>query len=999
MSIDFEALFPPIEEPPERRRPRARRWPWIAVALLLVGLALARALVGLYTDGLWFASLGQSAVLRLRVLAPLGLFLALFAAGALWLGLNGLIAARWARAQTAWPGQRAGRLAASLPGWVLLAALVVAALIAAALAGHWSEILLLRHARPFGTPEPLFGRDVGFYVFTLPVWRIAQAAIGLWVAAALAGTVLVYGLAGAIDLSGELVAPGRRGRGGRRARRRLGPGLFPALPDAVRRHLAFLSGLALLAVAAGQWLDRYDLLFVSRDGAAFFGPGYADATARLSGYGLAAGVWLLAGLACFLVAWRGRWMWALGLVALALGARLVLGEAWPAMVQRYRVEPDELNLERPYIQHNIDLTLAAFGLENVRSVDFTPAPRVTPAVLAAEQATLRNVRLWDWRVMLDFLEQKQSIRPYYRFLDVDVDRYPVEGERRQVELAARELDPDGLSNPSWINRHLEYTHGYGAVVAPVDEVDARGQPVLWAKDLPTQVVAPFDRAMAEPRIYFGEAGGGSYVIVGSRQDEFDYPAGEANARTRYAGADGVGVGSYLRRLAFALRFGDSEILLSDAITPASRILLYRDLGSRLRRLAPFLSYDGDPYLVIGEDGRLLWIQDAYTQSERFPYSQPVAMEDGGGRAGRASYIRNSVKAVVDALDGTVRLYVVDPEDPIIAAWRGVFPGLFRPQDEMPAWLQAHWRYPERLFRAQARVFGRYHVRQADVFYNAEDRWETPLEVRSQAESLPMQPYFVTMRLEGEAEPEFLLMLPYTPAGKKNMIAWLAARSDPAHYGQLVLYNFGKGTQIDGPEQVEARIDNSPDISAQLTLWSQAGTETIRGNLLVIPLGDTLLYVEPLYLQATANALPELKRVIVADAEGVAMRETLTTALQALVRATGDSAGAGEAGTGPISTDLDAGTAAERDGGTEAQPRAATPAAAMPEGAPAPGALDLETAPLPALAAAARREERLAQAALAAGDWAAFGRHMEALSQALAAIEARAGADTGSGEAP
>ncbi len=977
MSIDFESLFGDNgrQSGPDRPRPR-RIW---YVLLLLFGLAMGmRMLVGLYIDALWFESLGQSALFRTRLLAPLGAFAAAFLVGLIWLAGHWLWAARRLAGRDLFPGQRASQLArAGTRPLVLGVAALAAGLIAVGTAGAWQTLLLYTARGEFGQIEPILGRDVGFYAFELPFWRLVHGLANSWLLTALLGAALIYLLGGAIEAGGALRRESgkqQRGASGRIRRIEVAPGVLRA----ARRHLSLLGALYALVLAAGAWLSRFEQLTRGRADSVFFGPGYADVTARMPALAAVAGLWLLVALILVFGAFRGGPWLGIGTAVVVLGLQLVGAELYPGLVQQYRVKPNELAREGPYIETGIELTRAAWGLTTIEEVDYEPTSGIDRDALDANRGTLDNVRLWDWQVLLDYFEQKQAIRPYHDFRDVDIDRYPTADGVRQVELSARELQPAGLRNPTWISRHLEYTHGYGLAMVPVDEVDGRGQPVLWAQDLPVRTNAPFERPLEQPRIYFGEGAGVPYVIVGTRTDEFDYPVGDENARTVYEGSAGVRVGGPLRRLALALHFGDIEILLSNDVEADSRVLMRRQIGQRLRQVAPFLIFDGDPYLVLTEAGRMVWMADAYTATDRYPYAEPMSLSNGSGM-GRVNYLRNSVKVVVDAYEGRPRFYVVDEVDPILRAWRQVFPGLFE-EESMPEDLVAHWRYPELLFRAQSSIYERYHVERPDVFYNGEDLWSVPMETRAQGDTQPMEPYYVTMRLRGEAEPEFLLMLPYAPAGKKNMIAWLAARSDPGVYGQLVLYNFGKGRQIDGPEQIESRIDNNTDISAQLTLWSQAGSNTIRGNLLVIPIDDSLLYVEPLYLQAESNALPELKRVIVADGDRVEMRETFEEALAALV--------------GDIVADMPLET--EVDSEIEPDDEALETAADVPPPLEELGALPAE---LGALIRSARQAETAAGEALRAGDWQGFGRQMDRLSRALEALAELEGSGGGPEDQP
>ncbi len=742
------------------------------------------------------------------------------------------------------------------------------------------------------------------------------------------------------------------------------------LGRALRGHVLALGALAVLLWAAGMWLARYELLFSAHTNS-FFGPGFADLTARAPAYALLAAVGVVvAGL--LLVATRsGGWRLAGWALAITAGLWLLGGELYPGLVQRWRVQPNELAFERPYIAHNIAGTRAAYDLAAVGVSEYTPTTAVTPPLLVDYADTLANIRLWDWRVFRETVGQMQEIRSYYEFLDVDIDRYQTEDGLRQVNLTMRELLPSTIQNPSWVNLALEYTHGFGSVVSPIDEVEDRGLPVLWTKDIPPATSPPFQTDITQPRLYFGEAPDLGYVIVGADADEFDYPSGNLNVRTRYDGMDGVPIPSLWRRLLYALRFGDSEIVLSSGLTPESRLMMRRNIVERVQALAPFLVYDADPYPVITEDGRLMWLLDAYTATARYPYSTPLSPVAGTNGALTAlvgqSYVRNSVKVAVDAYQGTAVFYVVDEGDPLVRAWTGVFPSLFRPAAEMPADLVAHWRYPEALFRAQASIYADYHVVDPATFYNAEDRWAVPNETGIEGRSAPMNPYYVLLRLRDEEAPEFVLILPFSPVGKDNMIAWLAARSDPPNYGQRVLYQFPKGNLVPGPQQIESLIQQDPTISAQVTLWSQSGSRVIYGNLLVIPVGDSILYVEPLYLRSEqGNAVPEMKRVILAAGDTVVMEPTLDQAVAALFeRPVGSSLRAEAAAAGEEGGETDDGPSAESGdgGGSET----------------APGIVPGD---LTDVVVAAERHQTAARAALQAGDWETFGREMAALQRAL-----------------
>jgi hypothetical protein len=560
---------------------------------------------------------------------------------------------------------------------------------------------------------------------------------------------------------------------------------------------------------------------------------------------------------------------------LVFGGSLVLSQIVPALFQRVFVKPNELQLEKPYLQHNITLTRQAYNLQQIMVKPFPAKLDLTFEKLQANKPTIDNVRLWDWRPLMDTYGQLQEIRTYYKFHDVDVDRYRLNGAYQQVMLSAREFKRALLAPnaQTWVNRHVLFTHGNGVVMSPVTRKSAEGLPIFFLQDIPT--VSTGGPPIRESRIYYGEETEG-YVIVKATTPEFDYPKGKDNVYGVYGGTGGVPVGGLARKSLFAWYFKDLNLLLSSYITADSRIMMRRTIQDRIRTIAPFLRLDRDLYLVVSE-GRLFWMQDAYTTSAYFPYAQPV-------RELGLNYIRNAVKVVIDAYHGTVDFYLVDPSDPIVATYQRIFPGLFKPFDAMTQDLQQHIRYPENLFRIQAQVYRAYHMDNPEVFYNREDLWQFPREPAAE-DRATMAPYYTIMRLPGEPEAEFVLTLPMVPSQRENMIAWLAARCDPANYGKLIVYELPKDKLVYGPFQIEARINQNTEISQQLSLWNQLGSRVIRGNLLVIPIEDSILYVTPLYLRAEAGQLPELKRVIAAYGDRVVMEETLPGALAALFRET------------------------------------------------------------------------------------------------------------------
>ncbi len=891
--------------------------------------------LGFFTDWLWYKSLDLDSVFFTRITASVGLFLA---GGILFwiiLAVNVLIARRLEpHGLVNTPlSELADIIGMRLTTGILLFGALFAFFMGSAASSAWEEVLLYFNQTSFQVTEPIFGRDVGFYIFTLPVWQLARNWLMVTLVITLIATALVTGL-------------------GWRSWR---------ASSAVRAHLSGLGALILLLVAWQYRLDAFQLVYSTRG--AVFGAGYTDVNAQLPAYNLLTLVTLIAAVLLLVnVVMRQAWRAIVIVLVVWVAVAVIAGNIYPGIVQRFQVSPNEYVREAPFIQNNIQFTRQAYDLDSVRSRDYEVA-NLTAEDLLSQPETIRNIRLWDYRPLLQTYNQIQALRQYYEFRDIDVDRYALEDGLRQVMLGARELVPEQLNveAQTWVNRKLVYTHGYGVAVSPVARVTQDGLPDFLVKDIPPQGKIP----ITKPQIYFGEKTN-DYVIVRTSVDEFDYPQGGGNVFTTFEAETGIPIGSYLSRLLFALRFGDFNILLTDAIQPTSRLLWKRNIMERAQEVAPFLRFDGDPYIVIGEDGKLYWILDAFTTSNRYPYSTPInSRQNPLLPRWRLNYIRNSVKIVTDAYTGEMRFYVVDPSEPIIAAYNRIFPALFTPLEEMPPDLLAHIRYPNSLFIIQAEIFRTYHMTDTREFYNREDLWEWPEEV-FQGEAILMEPYYVLMELPGEKELEFIQILPFTPANRENMIAWLAAQSAPEKYGEKLLFQFGKDSLVYGPKQIEARIDQDPVISAQLSLWNQQGSQVIRGNLLVIPIGDSLLYVEPLYLQAANGKIPELKRVIVATTERVVMDENLGLALAQLF------------GPDVLSEEALAELLA---------PGTQIPTEITPPTGPAP-ALTLEDLILQANERYARAQERIRQ-----GDWAGYGAEMEALQQILEQLAEQAGVVT------
>ncbi|MFQ5826761.1 MAG: UPF0182 family protein, partial [Dehalococcoidia bacterium] len=839
----YEAI--PREPSPSRARGRPGGiGKWIPALIIAAVVLLIAAIVGngIYTEWLWFGSLGYSSVYLTMLKTQLLLFL-LGTVVFVGLLMTSIFLARRlspASGEVVYLGRELAVGRRILEVSLFAAALFLGIIFGISASSRWETVLRYLHGMNFGTADPIFGRDAAFYIFDLSIYRFAQG----WLISALIIIGIFTALVYAINLSSRGFA----------------------LTSKVKGHFLVLGAAIFLLIAWSYWLDIYDLVSSRHD--LLTGASYTDVHARLLALRLLIGAAAICALLLVINIFLRRMRLALVGIGFWLGMVIIVGGIYPATVQRFQVAPNELAKESPYIRYNIDFTQQAYALDRIEEKDFPAEEVLTLEDIQGNLDTINNIRLWDHRPLKDTYRQKQAIRLYYDFNDVDVDRYTTDGRYRQVMLSARELLPENLEAEAqtWVNQRLVYTHGYGAVLSPVTEFTGEGLPVSLVKDIPPTGVVEITR----PEIYYGERTN-NYVIVNTNTREFDYPKGDENVYGKFAGGGGVELGSFIRKLAFAWKFGDINIILSGELGPKSQLLYRRHIQERIHKAAPFLLLDQDPYLVIAQ-GRLFWIQDAYTVSGRFPYSQPW---------GDFNYIRNSVKAVVNAYDGSVTLYIADSTDALIQTYQSIFPVLFSPIDEMPQSLREHIRYPEDLFLVQAQVYQRYHMKDVKVFYGKEDLWAIPKELYYGAEQ-QMEPYYIIIRLPEESEEEFLLMLPFTPANKKNTIGWLAARSDGDNYGKLLAYKFPKDKLVYGPAQIENRINQETTITEQFALWSRGGARFIQGNLLLIPIGDSLLYVEPIFLQAQAGGLPELKRVIVATAEQApVMHNTLQESLSAL----------------------------------------------------------------------------------------------------------------------
>ncbi|HEX7336845.1 MAG TPA: UPF0182 family protein, partial [Gemmatimonadales bacterium] len=833
-----------------------RRLVFLLLAAAVVAVFFVPTLIGLLADWWWFQEIGYQIVFTRELGTRVLIFLAGGGLTFAVLYLNLRVAQRGLV-----PNPILLQLAPSAPRLNLTAAmsrlslpvsLVLALLTGLALTPAWDMVLRVLYRTPFGISDPIFSRDIGFYVFTLPGLATGLGFLSALVIISLLMVLPLYGLRRDIMIGAR------------------GPGRPPALriEPSAGLHLASLLAALFLLTALRLWLVDIPGLLFSTTGP-LVGASYTDLHATLPALRVSAVLALLAAVAVLLGGIRNR-LPRYGLLAIGgYMAVAILGRSiYPALMQKFIVSPTELTRETPYLRHHIAATRQAWGLDSVEVRELAGEANLTLADIRANSATIENVRLWDREPLLQTFGQLQEIRTYYDFVSVDDDRYWIDGKYRQVLLSPRELNAASLPTRTFINEHLTFTHGMGLTLSPVNQVTPEGLPVLFVKDLPP--VSAVSLKLTRPQIYYGELTD-PYVFVGTKQREFDHPSGEANVYTAYRGKGGVRVGNVLRRAILAANFGSSKILFSGDITGDSRVLYNRTIVTRARKALPFLLFDRDPYTVIAADGTLKWILDAYTASSRYPYSQ--GLRDG------TSYLRNSVKLVIDAYDGTLTAYVSAPGDPLIRTWSRIFPGIFVPMDSMPDDLRAHIRYPDDIYRIQTSLYTTYHMDVVEDFYHREDQWQIP-SVAKNEEAVAFMRHII-MRLPEEKEAEFIYMVPFTPRGKDNLAAWMVARNDGDKYGKLRVYRLSRQSLVFGPRQIENRINQNTEIARQVSLWDQRGSQVIRGDLLVIPIEESVLYVQPLYLRAEGGRIPELKRVIVAYQNQVVMQETLEGALAEL----------------------------------------------------------------------------------------------------------------------
>jgi uncharacterized membrane protein (UPF0182 family) len=920
------------------------------VVLVLVGGPLA---LSVWLDARWFAAQGLWDVFALRLSTQVVLALLATALAAAFIAAN-LLYAAWRLRKTASKEDRDSRGMLAIVSFIPAAALIAGIPFGLVGFADWQTWLGFRAQVPFGQSDPSFGQDAAFYLWTLPALAALKGWLtGLIVVAAI-GAVIVYGI-GLMSIEPPITSSSRPYPFiSREQDLRYHPLLAPTV-----RHVAALGAVFLVLVAASYWLNNWDLVYSNRG--VVYGASATDMHAVYPANVVMAGVALVLALVLLFVAIRpsagistGFLLTAAAVPILWLGLGFLLGEVWPGVYEQVAVHPNQLAAESTYINNNIVSTREAMNLAGIDVRDLTGDGTLDAGVLNRNQQALSDVRITDWRPQLASFNQLQRIRQYYEFTDVDVDRYDLSNGRQQVMLSTREMDPSSLAQVArtWQNTHLVYTHGQAVVVSPVNSVDSQGLPVLLEHDIPAATDEPALK-IAIPQVYFGVRPV-DYAVVGTRLDEFDMPSDNsvAEVRSRYAGGGGINVGGGVERLLTAAALADGNLLLSSDVGADSQLLLHRQIQERVGHVAPFLRLDGDPYQVV-LDGRLLWVQDAYTWSNLYP----DATLQGG-----ANYLRNSVKVTVDDYDGSMRFYVVQPDDAVLQVWMQLYPSLFTPLSQAPSGLTAHFRYPEDLLNAQAALLATYHMTDPQTFYNREDLWSIAQETYGDRVQ-QMQAYYTTLRLPGEAGTEFASILPFTPSGqnRNNMLAWMVARSDAPHYGELVVYRFPQGKLVFGPQQIEARINQEPAISSQITLWSQQGSQVLRGNLLVIPLEDSVLYVQPLYIQAASSPLPELKRIIVASTGAVVMSDRLDTALAAL----------GQGRSGEVLSPA-AATTAGTSANTSAQPGLTGSG----------GASSAPTQSAAQLAAAAREHLRNAEQAAGRGDWATYGTEMAQVHQLL-----------------
>jgi Uncharacterized conserved protein len=900
----------------------------LKILAVLIILGAVSSLAGYYADWLWFQSIGYANVFTITLLNKMLLIVGAFVISFVFFWLNLYLTKKYERPERERPEQtHDGRdiiylnreishwtqfLKGKAAKWVFLILSGLGAyMVSSSMGDQWLTIQQYLHQVSFNIADPVFGQDISFYFFNLSFYHFVYGILMLL----LILTLFMVGLVYLINASADLFMLD-----------------WKELTFA-KSHLAILIAGIMALKAWGYKLATYEILFSTHG--AVYGATYTDIHARLLSNRVLMYVALLVVAVILINIFIKKLNWIVYSLAVWVIAAIVLGGIYPMAMQKLIVQPNEFTKEKPYIEAGIKFTREAYELDEVENKDFNIENNLTMKEIQDNNDTISNIRLWDWQPLGDTYRSLQELRPYYVFNDVDIDRYTVNGRYRQVMLSAREIQQTPEQANTWINHRLMFTHGYGLVMSPVTEIAQEGFPQFFIKDIPP--LFSTDIKVNQPAIYFGEKTD-DYVIVNTKQNEFDYPMGDMNVSDQYKGSEGIKVNSWSRRLLLSWVLKDYKMVLSTDITNDSQLLTNRNIVDRAKKVAPYLNYDHDPYIVVGKDGGLYWMMDAYTFTDQYPYSQPY--DDAGN-----NYIRNSVKIVCNAYTGEMNFYVSDPSDPIIQTYQSIFPGLYKPLTDMPDDLKTHIRYPEDLFAIQANIYRSYHISDPAVFYNKEDFWVIPTELTGGKEQ-PLAPYYIIMQLPGEISAEYILMLPYTPTGRPNMIAWMCARMDGDEYGKKLVYHFPKQETVYGPMQIESRINQDTEISRQLTLWDQKGSSTLRGNLLVIPINNSILYIEPLYLQAQTSQMPELKRVIAAYGDKVVMDESLDKALADLFG-------------GQVLT---------------------TPAA------PTTGT-EVTQNTVPELTKLARQYYDQANERLKAGDWAGYGDNINKLSDTISKLEA------------
>ena len=837
----------------------------VITIIILVALYLLNIFLNYYGDWLWFNNMNYGSVFNTMIISKTVSFSFFFVVFALFFSYHIRIA-RKRGAQTRdtllFSAEDPRQIILEIYKgksvfWLWTALILFLSIIMGSYAlNNWNNFLQFIHASSFGIQEPIFNKDAGFYVFKLPVYLFITGWYIFMVILTFIGVFISYYLDNALFTSTRIFQ----------------------ISKPIKRHFISLTGFLVLGISASYFLKLYNILY-SSNGVAY-GPSYVDVHAQIPAY------WALSilSIAITLLLFLSPIFRKKKIIVYAIGlwVLVLVGFVWiyPVLVEQYSVKPNELQKETPYILNNIKLTREAYGLNKIKNEPFPVDNKITYKDIEENKNTIENIRLWDRRPLIQTYKQLQEIRLYYDFNSVQVDRYHFD-KYTEVALAGRELPVSQIPDraQTWVNTHLIYTHGYGVVMNPVNEILPNGMPNLVIQDIPPTTTVPI--SLKQMGIYYGEESD-QFVLVNTTTKEFDYPKGDGNVYTSYAGKGGVRISSFFKRLVYAWKFSDIKILLTGYLTDQSRIMFYRNITERDKVIAPFLSYDSQPYLVVGKDGQLYWIHDAYTTSNMFPYSEPVSQSISGRSF---NYINNSVKVVINAYNGDVSYYVINPNDPIIQTFQKIYPKLFKPFTDMPEFLKAHIRYPTDLFNIQTKMYNVYHMTDPKVFYNQEDYWAVPNESFDNSQQ-KMFPYYIIMRLPGIQKEEYILMLPLTPSKKDNMIAWMCARCDTPNYGDLIVYSLPKDKLIYGPMQVEARINQQPDISSELTLWGQQGSQVFKGNQLIIPIKNSFLYVEPVYLQSEQGKIPELKRVIVAYNDQIEMKNTLEESLQAIFNSSG-----------------------------------------------------------------------------------------------------------------